>query len=149
MLLKGAKYFTALDLWSGYYHIKLDEESIPKSALTTVFGKFEFLKLPFGVSQGADFFIHSIYDLFRLDKTSTQVQGSGNLAYLYDILIYSKTEKETLTNVRQSIQMITQGQTQNQVVEMLLQRTNSLYRPPSEWNVHPSTCQQTWGAYET
>ena len=40
-LLKGTKYFTALDLHSGYYHIKLDEESIPKSALTTV---FEFLR---------------------------------------------------------------------------------------------------------
>ena len=31
-LLKEAKYFTALDLWSGYYHIQLDEESIPQGA---------------------------------------------------------------------------------------------------------------------
>ena len=45
-LLKGAKYFTALDLHSGYYHIKSDEESIPISAFTTVFGKFKFLRLP-------------------------------------------------------------------------------------------------------
>ena len=49
-LLKGANYFTALDLCSGYYHIKLDKESIPKSAFTTVFSKFEFLRLPFGLS---------------------------------------------------------------------------------------------------
>ena len=28
-LLKGAKYFATLELWSGYYHINLDEESIP------------------------------------------------------------------------------------------------------------------------
>ena len=48
-LLKGTKYFTALDLVSGYYHVKFDEESIPKSALMTVFGKFEFLRLPFGL----------------------------------------------------------------------------------------------------
>ena len=61
-LLKGAKYFTVLDLRSGYYHIKLDEESIPKSAFTTVFGKFENLRLPFGLSQGPDFFIHIIYE---------------------------------------------------------------------------------------
>ena len=54
-LLKGANYFTALDLQSGYYHIKLDKESIPKSAFTTVFGKFEFLRLQFGISQGPDF----------------------------------------------------------------------------------------------
>ena len=59
-LLKGAKYFTTLDLWSGYYHIQLDEESTPKSAFTTVFGKFEFLRLPFGLSQGPDLFIHLI-----------------------------------------------------------------------------------------
>ena len=49
-LLKGAKYFTALDLCSGYYHIKLDEESLPKSDFTTVFGKFRFLRLPFDLS---------------------------------------------------------------------------------------------------
>ena len=85
-----------LDLCSGYYHIKLVEESIPKSAFTTVFIKFEFLKLPFGLSQGPDFFIHLIYDLFRLDKTSNQSQGSGYLAYLDGTLIYYKTKKEHL-----------------------------------------------------
>ena len=92
-LLKGEKYFTALDLCSGYYHIKLDEEFIPKSVFTALFGKFKFLRLPFSFSQGQDFFIWLIYDLFRPYKTSNQGQGSGYLAYL-DILIYNKTEKE-------------------------------------------------------
>ena len=45
-LLKGTKYFTAPDLCSGFYHIKLDEVSIPKSAFTTVFGKFKFWDSP-------------------------------------------------------------------------------------------------------
>ena len=82
-LLKEAKYFTALDLHSGCYHINLDEESILKSVSTTVFSELEFLRLPFGLSQGPD-------------KTSNQGQGSGYLAYLDDILIYSKTEQEHL-----------------------------------------------------
>ena len=56
-LLKGERYFIALDLCTGYYHINLDKESIPKSVFTTVFGKFEFLRLPFGLLQGPDFFI--------------------------------------------------------------------------------------------
>ena len=93
-LVKGTKYFTALDLRSGYYHINLDEESIPKSAFTTVFGKFEFLRLPFDLSRGPDFFSHLVYDLFGLDKASAKGQGSGYLAYLDAILIYSRTEKE-------------------------------------------------------
>ena len=67
-LLKEAKYFTAIDLVSDYYHIKLDEESILKGAFTTVFGKFEFLRLLFGLSQGPDFFILLIYDLLDWTK---------------------------------------------------------------------------------
>ena len=39
--------------------------------------------------------------------------------------------------------MLTQGQTQIQVEQMLiLQRTNSFCRLPSYKNIHPSTCQQ-------
>ena len=90
-LLKGAKYFTALDLHGGYYHIKLDEKSIPKSAFTTAFDSFEFLRLPFSLSEGPDFFICLIYDLFGLDKTTNQGKGSGYLAYLDGILMYSRT----------------------------------------------------------
>ena len=69
-LLKGARYFTAMDLWSGYYLIKLDEESIFKCAFTT--------------------------DIFGVNKVCTQCQGSGCLAYLDNILIYSRTENEHL-----------------------------------------------------
>ena len=56
-LLKGTKYFTALGLCSGYYYTNLDKESIPKSAFTAVFSKFEFFRLLFGLLQGLDFFI--------------------------------------------------------------------------------------------
>ena len=71
-------------------------EFIPKSAFTTVFDKFEFLRPPLGLFQGPYFFIHLIYGLFTLNKTSTHGQGSAYLAYLDDILIYSRTEKEHL-----------------------------------------------------
>ena len=101
MLLKGAKYFTILDLCSGYYHIKLNEEST-ESPFTTVFGKFEFLRLPFDFSQGMEYFIWIIYDLFGLDKMSSQGQGLGYLAYLDDVLIYSKTEKENLQMIEKA-----------------------------------------------
>ena len=73
-LLKGANYFTALNLCSGYYHIKLDKESICKSAFTTVFSKFEFLRLHFGLSQGPDFFIWLIYDFLDLTRHQTKVK---------------------------------------------------------------------------
>ena len=49
--LNGAKYFSTLDLQAGYHHIPLDEASIPKTAFTSPFGKYEYIKVPFGLTQ--------------------------------------------------------------------------------------------------
>ena len=49
--LKGAKYFTTLDLRSGYYHIGLSKGSKAKTAFITPFGKYQFEVMPFGLAQ--------------------------------------------------------------------------------------------------
>ena len=48
--LNGAKYFTTLDLQAGYYHIPLDKSLIPKTAFNSPFGKYEYVKVPFGLT---------------------------------------------------------------------------------------------------
>ena len=50
------KFFTSLDLRSGYYHIKFSPEMRHKSAFTTIIGKSVFLRMPFGFAQGAAYF---------------------------------------------------------------------------------------------
>ena len=54
--LKGAKYFTTLDLRSGYYHIGLLENSKAKMAFVTHFGKYQFEVVPFGLAQAPAYF---------------------------------------------------------------------------------------------
>ena len=54
--LNGAKYFSTLNLHAGYHHIPLDEDSISKTALTSPFGKYEYLKVPFGLAQAPAYF---------------------------------------------------------------------------------------------
>ena len=54
--LKGAKYFTTLDLRSGYYHIGLSENSKAKMAFVTPFGKYQFEVVPFGLAQAPAYF---------------------------------------------------------------------------------------------
>ena len=49
--LNGAKYFSTLDLRAGYHHIGLTTDSIPKIAFTSPFGKYEYVKVPFGLAQ--------------------------------------------------------------------------------------------------
>ena len=43
-LLQGVKYVSTLDLQAGYLHIPLDDATIPKTAFTSPFGKYEYLK---------------------------------------------------------------------------------------------------------
>ena len=54
--LNGAMYFLTLDLDAGYHHIPLDEDSIPKTAFTSPFGKYEYLKVPFGLAKAPAYF---------------------------------------------------------------------------------------------
>ena len=49
--LNGATYFTILDLRAGYHHIPLDKSSIPKTAFSSPFRKYEYIKVPFGLAQ--------------------------------------------------------------------------------------------------
>lgn len=48
--LGGARYFTVLDLTSGYYQVAMHPEDIEKTAFTVPFGLFEYTRLPFGLS---------------------------------------------------------------------------------------------------
>ena len=49
--LKGAKVFSTIDLRSGYHHIALGKDSRAKTAFVTLFGKYEFLMVLFGLAQ--------------------------------------------------------------------------------------------------
>ena len=54
--LNGATYFTTLDLQAGYHHIPLDTPSILKTAFTSPFRKFEYVKVPFGLAQAPAYY---------------------------------------------------------------------------------------------
>ena len=48
--LRGAKYFSTIDLVSGYWQRGMDPEDQPKTAFSTPMGLFEFNRMPFGLS---------------------------------------------------------------------------------------------------
>ena len=90
--LQGAKVVTTLDLRSGYYHISLLESSKAKTAFVTLFGKYQFEALPFGLAQAQAYFQQLI---------SIVLQGCSDftMTYLDDIIIFSKNEEEHLKHI--------------------------------------------------
>ena len=44
----GSHVFSNLDLVKGYYQVEIFPDNIPKTAIITLFGLFEFLRMPFG-----------------------------------------------------------------------------------------------------
>ena len=82
----GAKYFSTLNLNTGYHHIPLNEDSIPQTAFTSLFGKYEYLKVPFGLAQAPAYFQELMKKVLKV-LTFT-------ISYLDDIIIWSKTAEE-------------------------------------------------------
>ena len=90
--LNGAKYFSTLDLRAGYHHIRLTTDSIPKTAFTSLFGKYEYVKVPFGLAQAPTYFQELMTGVLK-DLLFT-------MAYLDNIIIYSSTPEEHLQHIK-------------------------------------------------
>ena len=90
--LIGAKYFPTLDLRAGYHHIGLTTDSIPKTAFTSPFGKYEHVKVPFGLAQAPAYFQELMTGVLK--------DLPFAMAYLDDIIIYSSTPEEHLKYIK-------------------------------------------------
>lgn len=62
--LAGYKYFCSLDLATGYYQIRMNVNSIPKTAFITQDGHYEFSKVPFGLTNAPAVFQRIINNIF-------------------------------------------------------------------------------------
>ena len=88
--LHGARYFSTMDLASGFYQIRIAPEDMPKTAFRTPIGHFEFRVLPMGLANCPSTFQNVMNDIF------SDLIGKGVLIYLDDIMIYAETKEEHL-----------------------------------------------------
>jgi hypothetical protein len=98
--LQGARWFSKIDLRSGYHQLKVKEADIPKTTFCTRYGHYEFLLIPFGVTNALAAFMDLMNRLYRpmLDRSV--------IVFIDNILVYSKNEEEHTRHLREVLETL-------------------------------------------
>ena len=89
-----AKYFTKIDCFSGFYQIKLDEQSAKYTAFACDFGLFEYNVMPMGLQGAPGTFQEAVNEIL-----AEEIKEGFVKVYMDDVSVYSEDEDSHLIHV--------------------------------------------------
>lgn len=94
----NAKIFSKLDALSGFWQMKLDENSSKLCTFNTPFGRYKFLRLPFGICSAPEVFHKAIHMLFEhIEGVDTSMD---------DIIVWGSSVEEHDARLRQVLNVV-------------------------------------------
>ena len=101
--LTGSRWFSTLDLRSGYWQVEVTPEHRSKTAFSTQEGLFEFNVMPFGLCNAPATFQR------LMDSVLAGLQWSACLVYIDDIIIMGKSFDDHMSNLRTVFERLRQA----------------------------------------
>jgi len=97
------KFFTTLDLKSGFHQIELAERDRAKTAFSINNSKYEFCRLPFSLKNAPSIFQRAIDDVLRdtISKTC--------YVYVDDVIIFSQTKEDQVDDIHWVLEKLLQA----------------------------------------
>lgn len=131
--------FTSLDLYSGYYQIPMAKNSISKTAFITPEGKYEFLRMCFGLCNAPYIFQRMMSTIIR------ELPEGTAFSYLDDVIIPARTEEEALLKTELVLKLLRKyGLTlQLKKCKFFMEKLNYLGKEISKDGVKPNQTKIT------
>jgi hypothetical protein len=98
--MKGASIFSKIYLRSRYHQLKIWESDIPKTAVRTRYGLYEYTMMSFGMTNA------SAYFMYLMNKVFMEYLDKCVVVFIDYILIFSKTEEEHEKHLRMVLEKL-------------------------------------------
>ena len=109
--LRGARVYSKIDLHTGYHQLRVRKADIPKIAFRTRYGHFEFIVMPFELTNAPTAFMDLMHRVFQPSLYQFVVVFVGDiLIYSHLQEIYSQLEEEHKDHLRIVLQALIEHQ---------------------------------------
>ena len=111
--LKGEKTFLKIDMRLGYHYVHIKEDGIHKTTFRTRYGHYEFVVVPFNLTNAQATFMCLMNSVLRpyLNKSI--------IVFIDDILVYSKNQEENVEHLAVVLRFLREHQLYSKLIKCI------------------------------